>query len=97
MNKDKLEAAFVAIVAIAGFSLTAAVSWVVVINFEPRLTALESKATAPATQPATEAPYIGEFAAERIAGRVRTHCEWKERTERTASLHCVYVKPKEAK
>ena len=65
---------------------------------DQRLTALESaptKATAPATQPS--ASYQGEFAAERIAGRVRTHCEWKERTERTASLHCVYVKPKEAK
>ena len=63
-------------------------------SHDVRLRALESKATAPAMNATQPSPsYQGEFAAERIAGRVRTHCEWKERTERTASLHCVYVKP----
>ena len=83
------------IVAIVG-AVSLALAFVIMeykSKHDERIAALESKATAPVENP----PYVGEFAAERIAGRVRTHCEWKERTERTASLHCVYVKPKEAK
>ena len=55
----------------------AAVVGVITGRHSARLDALESKATAPVENPL----YVGEFAAERIAGRVRTHCEWKERTE----------------
>ena len=72
-------------------ALISLVIWTSIVDLrhDARLTALEA-APAPV---ATPQPFQGEFAAERIAGRVRTHCEWKERTERTASLHCVYVKP----
>lgn len=51
-----------------------------------RLTAIES-------QPVPPPQYIGEFAAERLAGRIRSHCEFRERTEKLAVLTCSYIKP----
>ena len=88
--RDWSERIYVAVIAL--FFAIGALLWCYSLSVELK----EIKGTAPATE-APSQPYVGEFAAERIAGRVRTHCEWKERTERTASLTCVYVKPKEAK
>ena len=87
--RDWSERIYLAVIAL--FFAIGALLWCYSLSVELK----EIKGTAPAMQPATEAPssaYVGEFAAERIAGRVRQACEWKERTERTASLHCIYVK-----